>query len=242
MKTAWFFGDSFTYGDGLHSYDEFPQKFPEKVDKLWTELLSEEFKWNHRNEGIPGASSQRIIFNLIKHLSSIKEGDIVIISDTIPIRMETIQLYDDEELGKQPIISTNNSEVFIYDNLDPKDVIRNTEEDIPILVDYIHSYLFKHEKVWERYWLMILQDLQKHLQTIGVECYLWSFRIWGSGLPKFQYSTIHEESNKEVNNHHWGWEGQKSFYNYFRTRILEKKYFVPSEYYILEGIYEPELI
>lgn len=241
MPNAWFFGDSFTYCDGLHDGDEFPTKFPHLIDKFWTEHLCDEFNWNHNNMGIPGASSQKILTNLIHHLHKVKKGDIVFISDTLPTRLESIQLYKSEE-GLSPIVTSITSENLVYDNLEPEVVLKLEKNDMPTMVNYVYQFLAKHDKVWELYWVRVFQDFMKVFESMGVECYFWTHRIWSTKIDNFRYSTIPQESNGECSNIHWGWKGNKQFYEYLRLRVKDKKYFSPSEFYGLKKIYEPESV
>ena len=71
---------------------------------------------------------------------------------------------------------------------------------------------------------------------MGVECYFWTHRIWSTRIDNFRYSTIPQESNGECSNIHWGWKGNKQFYEYLRLRVKDKKYFSPSEFYGLKKI------
>ena len=69
-NTAWFFGDSFTYGDGCRKGFEYYEKYPN--GKLWTTIVSEKLNLSEKNLGRPGNSIPMILNELITNLVNFK--------------------------------------------------------------------------------------------------------------------------------------------------------------------------
>jgi len=240
-NNAWFFGDSFTYGHGLHDDDEYVKLYPHLKNKLWSELLCDNYGWTYNNLGRPGASSQYILMTIIENLHKFRKNDVVFISDTTPVRTETVSLYGEHQY---PIIAPTTNEVFAYN---PK--TNNTVNDvsklysgipkskIPHLVDYVYSFVLDYEETWELYWISAFKNIQKHLLSNDIKCYIWSHRMWTAKRPEYNFSSIVDETNGVVNDGHWGWKGQEQMYNHMMTRINNMMYFNPNEFYKVNGIW-----
>lgn len=240
-STAWFFGDSFTYGHGLHDDDEYVKLYPQLKNKLWSEMLCDEFNWNYNNLGRPGASSQYILMKLIENLHKFKKNDKVFISDTLPVRTDCISLYGENQ---HPIIVPFTNEEFT--NYSRHDDTSNQVDNvyrcvpkskIPQLVDYIYSFIFDYEDTWELYWIESFKNIQKHLSNLNIDCYIWSHRIWASKQAEYMYSTISDETNGIVDDGHWGWHGQTQMYEYMKSRVNNNLYFNSNEFYKVKGIW-----
>lgn len=239
-KTAWFFGDSFTYGHGLRDDDEYMKLHPNRKNKLWSEMLCDTFNWNCNNLGKQGGSSQYILMTIIENLHKFKENDIVFISDTLPVRTDTITILK----NKPPMIAPFTNEMLKVSN--NEDDIANTVAILynnvlnykrQHLVDYLHSFIIDYEDIWELYWIDKFRNIQKHLANLNIECYLWSHKIWAGKQDEYNYSTISDETNRIVDDGHWGWEGQRQMYEYMLSRVNNKLYFNSNEFYKVNGIW-----
>jgi len=83
-NTCWFFGDSFTDGDGCKPDEPYYKKYPN--GKLWTTIVSDNLNMNEKNISRGGCSNQFILSNIVCNLPMMNEGDVVVVSNTIPAR------------------------------------------------------------------------------------------------------------------------------------------------------------
>ena len=197
--TCWFFGDSFTNGDGCTPEDPYYKKYPN--GKLWTTIVSSYLGMNEKNISRGGCSNQYLLNKLILNFPNFVEGDFVIVSDTIPTRT---LWYDDNNEQRHSII-----EESIFGG-------ENTDEAI---LNYITEQLVPHEKEWENFYLNQYEILLKELSyNRNVRVLFWSYKLWYP--PENTFQTIWEQTEGEIKNGHWSWLGHKQMSEYIIGKVL----------------------
>ena len=87
MNKIYFFGDSFTFGEGCREGFEYYDTI-EYADKiLWTTYVSDFLKLEEVNLGQRGCSSPHILSTLLEYSPEFEKGDYVIFSDSLPNRI-----------------------------------------------------------------------------------------------------------------------------------------------------------
>jgi hypothetical protein len=82
----YFFGDSFTKGDGCNDGFEYYNLPSELPKKKWTDIISEELNQPIKNFGKSGAGSQWIYNKATYYLDILQPGDWVFLTDSMYIR------------------------------------------------------------------------------------------------------------------------------------------------------------
>ena len=198
-NTCWFFGDSFTNGDGCKPEDSYYKKYPN--GKLWTTRVSNHFEMNEKNISRGGCSNQYILNNIILNLPNIDEKDIVILSDTIPTRT---LWYDDTNEQRHSIIEESES------------VFHNNQDKV--ILNYITEQLLPHEKEWENFYLKQYESLLNELQLRNVKVLFWSYKLWYP--PNNTFQTIWDDTEGDIDNGHWSWLGHKQMSEYIIGKML----------------------
>lgn len=221
-KTAWFFGCSFTqprFETGTNNVNGIPigNYIP------WTNILCDTFNWEENNFGKGGSSTQSIVRTLIKNMSSIKSGDVVFITDTLPSRIDGVN-----QISKlKEIITFNADSIVDFPNSIETDFDKVVKmENKKILINYIHDFILKYEDSWIEYWKTIIFGLSKELQNRNIEVYFWSHKIWDTHPNPKLFSRFVEETNEEFIDGHWGTDGNKKFAEYMIKNITDKKYII----------------
>jgi len=196
-QTCWFFGDSFTNGDGCMSEDPYYKKYPN--GKLWTTRVSSYLGMNEKKISRGGCSNQYLLNKLILNFPNFVEGDYVIFSDTIPTRT---LWYDDDNQERHSIV---------------EETISGGEDTDSTILDYITGQLIPHENEWEKFYLYQYESLLNELQLRNVKVLFWSHRLWYP--PNNTFQTIWEHTKGEIDNGHWSWYGHKQMYEYIIGKI-----------------------
>jgi hypothetical protein len=201
----WFFGDSFTYGDGCVEdrppNGEYYKLKPHGV--LWRKGVADHFNMNEINRSIGGASNDWIINSLIDELLNIQPNDIVVVGLSWSERFQLI----DKKSGK-------------YMNFLPQDFINHTSEDTPLVLDEDDSrynvelfnslktvlveYRVQHGEILKKYQYEQALKILKKLEQFGVRFLLWDLKD-----VQFRYESIdHEMGNGD---YHWSWKGHEGW-------------------------------
>jgi uncharacterized protein (UPF0297 family) len=186
-KNGWFFGDSFTWGQGCHPNDEYYKYTINNIGKRWTELVSENLNIIENNLGRKGASNPFIINQIITNIKYIKNGDYVFIGNTLPIRTIVPHM-------KEKRIISLTSEIYV----------RNTKwydsEHRTTLLDYIHRFILPFEDVWDEYYINQYLNLKSIIRDKGANVLFWKHNKW------HDYETIQQETNNQIDDGHWTWD------------------------------------
>lgn len=206
----WTFGDSFTEG-----------VFDSQIEKLtqiygyspvsWTEILASKLNLTLENISKGGISNYEILGNILENLPNIKKGDVVIISDTIPIRTFGYNTKHDK------MISFNNEFFIMEDSNDELDTL--SFDDKKILIDYVSTFILKYEDKWIKYWNSEFKKIVDICLSNEIECFYWSHLQWKN------FTCLSKETNGLIEDDHWGSEGNKKFADYLYNRILNKDYY-----------------
>lgn len=212
--TIWFFGDSYTRGISQSKiYDLVKSK--NKRYRPWPDILSEQHKFNKINLAMGGNSNDGIINSILENLNEMKHGDVVIVSDTSPLRILGINPNKNDELK---YITLNNyiqdGKVFTDSGLD------STQSKY--LTNYIYDFYYKYEDVWSRAFYERIVHLRRYLEQEGVQVFFWSYKLWNDESNKVRFSRIVDESDGTILDSHWGIEGNIQFCQ-FMSKNLENK-------------------
>ena len=217
VKNSWFFGDSFTNGDGCNPEHEYYEKYPPEGNKIWTTLVSDSLNTKENNLGIGGNSNPYIIKQILENLVNFKKGDYVFISSTLPYRL----VYPSSNINQ---IDTLVTDFFLTGTHPDKskwpnyldDFIPNLDER-KVLLDFISNSFFGKEDMWNEYYNNQYNDIVNFLNTIGINSY---FELSPSHWNK--HEMIREASNGDIEDNHWSWNGHKTFYKYIMDKVNNK--------------------
>lgn len=207
----WFFGDSFTKGDGCIPNNDSPyyDEYPYNRDKIWTSIVSEHFKMEEMNMGESGASNSWILNTILDNLYLIGKGDFVVISDTRPTRFIIPRVHD----GEISNFSPGQEGVWDYHIKHRKDAIKPTEwEDMKkTLINFTWYFQEEYFQLWEEYYNKRFQNLLKFFEKNNIRSIFWSYKLWYEKQLKLELII---EDNPEIKNEHWSWKGHRDFANW----------------------------
>tara|TARA_E500000318_G_scaffold104400_3_gene110359 strand:- start:5419 stop:6006 length:588 start_codon:yes stop_codon:yes gene_type:complete len=194
MSKIWFFGDSFTYGWGARPGFEYFEK--NKSGEIWTSAVAKNLNLEEKNLATPGKFSNDLIINkIITNITNISSNDIVIFSDTDPLRC--IRVQDGKIKGFNP----NN--------------VRNKKIGTKVFgsqyynaLDYLYYMKYSNLELFENYYsdyFLSLADIFTHL---GIKNYFWSYK------ERENYSKI-------PNDGHFDWNGHKKFTKFILNAIRQ---------------------
>lgn len=216
----WFFGDSFTNGDGCIPNNAAPyyEDYPQIREKIWTTLVSEHFNRDEVNLGESGGSNDWILNTILDNLYQIEDEDIVILSDTQPSRHLLPRVQD----GIIHCFAPGQESIWDYHVNNREDAIKpdDWEKMKHSLVDYVYYFRHNYFELWESYYLERFQNLQKYFDKRGIKNLFWSYKLWYEKQLDFELIKDHMP---HIYNEHFSWKGHKQF----AQHILEnynKKY------------------
>lgn len=193
---GWFFGDSFTAGDGLRPGDLFYESYPTIRDKRWPELVCDSLDLLEVNLGKGGNSNLMILYDIIIDLHKIKKGDWVFMSDSLIGRF---------------IESAPNGNRIRSAKFDGNELAENLNEQKIVTLDFINKCIYPFEESWKSFYKNKYIGIYRELLTKGVNVIFWSHEVWNL-QNKFQ--TITEYTNSNIVDGHWDWVGQKQMTEY----------------------------
>ena len=236
MKRGYFFGCSFTSGYGLNfdyeishlneinktwdypmidkipdeMWDTFPYKNfnsykEEHKDKTWTHIVSNHLGIEHINKGVTGASNEEIISSIIGELSNINTGDYVFINKTFNDR-----LLIPEPFNLKSMLSVNShniTELIKHDNS------RYTKDQLNILLQYMVDILYTDRDLYSQHYSTVYNNFKKYFEKNNIHCYIWDVDI------RENYQTIHDWSDKTIEDYHWSLKGHQDFAQYIISQI-----------------------
>lgn len=221
MNTAWFFGDSFTYGFGCKPGEHFYEQYPELRAKTWTQIIANEFKFNEVNFGIPGNCNSIILKQILENISKFDKNDLVILTDTSPIRLPLPEF-------KTRKLSSFNPELLVWPVIHNQDYYREfinkffiSDKEQRVLVDFLYTFYMEYYEEWGDYYSNQLNSIAIHLNKLGISTYVWSWELWHLSN---KFRTIEKATNGKIVDKHWDWEGHKNFATYLLKRIYTKDY------------------
>jgi len=190
-KNGWFFGDSFTWGQGCRPKDAYYQFTINNIGKRWSEIICDTYNLKEINLGKNGASNPYIINTIIENIKNIKSGDFVFIGKTIPMRTMVTHM--------------KKREIVTFTDLVDVNKVTNTEEQKEILINYIYEFIIPFEKEWEEYYSKQYLNLSTIIKDKGASVLIWNHTTWSD------YETIREYTSGKIDDGHWTWESHKLF-------------------------------
>lgn len=214
-NNIWFFGDSFTYGEGCRLGFEYYEEVLFEDKKLWTTIVADSLNLNEKNLGIRGGSTPSIIHTLISNLPNIKKNDYVIIGDSLPTRTFAMN----EKMKKVRSVTTD----IFEQEYGLHNFFESTESQISLL-NYINSNIIPYSKEWKLFYETQIESLQKYLLKNNVMCYYWSHLLWAAAPNR--YHTINKHTDSKIKDNHFSWIGHLEFSKYILKAIENKKYII----------------
>ena len=209
QNSIWFFGDCFTWGAGCRPEQPYYQ-WKKPGDKLWTEIVCEHFNMIEEKPFYKMGATMYVIVNFISSLNKIKEGDIVVISDS--------------EVKSTLSISRNKKNISSISAYRLEDFEQwHNEEEKHIVTSFIDNQVKPYEKIWEDFYVNLIEHLAKELKVRRINTLFWSHYEWKNNN---KYETVAQATNKEINDPHFSWKGNKQFADYIIKRIENKEWLV----------------
>lgn len=193
----YFFGDSFTKGDGCNpgfEYYNLPSELPKKK---WTEIVSDKLNEPTKNFGKSGAGSQWIYNKLTYYLDVFKPNDYIFVTDSIFIRQLGIVKDRVETVGPSYQFETKERE----------------EGNTLNLIYNIHPF----ESQWNAYYIKHFEKIEKYLNSRGVNTLFTHYREFMFEPDK--YMNIVTETSGKIDDNHFSWKGHQQFSEYITNKI-----------------------
>lgn len=201
MNKAWFFGDSFTYGDGCRPTDKYFKEFPEQRGKLWTTLISSHLGLEENNLGKSGSSIPLIINDIITKLPYISTGDFVCMSDTIITRFI-------EALPEERRVRSVPGELLFREN--KPESVKNIRE----VGDYIVNCIRPYESIWVEYYHNQYKSFERYFIKNNISVVFWTWDKW------YSFENITKATESKIVDGHWSFQGHQQMYEYIR-KVLD---------------------
>jgi len=214
-NTAWFFGDSFTYGEGCREGFEYYDKIEYDDKRIWTTIVSDKLNLKEKNLGERGCATPKIFSNVIECINEFKEGDYVIISDSLPNRILGVN----EKLKKVQSITTD-----IFEEEYHLDNFFESNDSKYTMMEYLHQNIIPNETVWRIFYERQIEQLQKFLLSKNINCYYWAHELWARSTKKYNRITDHSEG--KIDDGHFSWIGHREFSEHILNSIGKKKYII----------------
>lgn len=188
---GWFFGCSFTWGQGCRPGDLYYSSTLSPHNKRWNEIVCEYLKLNEKNFGKNGASNPYIINTILENIKNIKKGDYVFIGKTIPMRTMVTHM--------------KKKKVVTFTDIIDADKVTFNQKQKETLVNYIYDFIIPFEKEWEAYYNTQYLNLSGIIKDKGAKVFIWNHTVWSD------YETIREATIDKIDDGHWTWESHKLF-------------------------------
>jgi len=211
-RTVHFFGDSFTEGHAL-----------KKSTSIWPRLIAKGLDSKYKNYAQGGASPLFIIHQLVKGLSKIKQGDIVIVLETIPDRVEVYS----NKLNQ--IVATTNAALTDSLQGDLNFNYFNNESEVKSAFNFIYDHRYKKLGAFSKYYTEILNDFKKYLESKGVEFILISYLLSFEAKCTDKFETNVSLSKGKNTDAHFTLKGHWQFAKYISDTYFESKVNLPKE-------------
>jgi len=203
-NNIWFFGDSFTYGDGCVEdrpvNGEYHKLNPFGV--LWRNGVADHFNMNQINKSAGGASNDWIINSLIEEIVNIQPNDIVVFGLSWSERFQLInkEFKIHQNFLTQQFTNPDNPNDLVI--LDPTDKKYN-DELYNMLKLFSIEYRIQHGEILKLYQYAQASNLLKKIKQSNVKTLLWDI------TNQHQYETIDEVIGN--GDRHWSWKGHNDW-------------------------------
>lgn len=198
MNKAWFFGDSFTAGDTAREGSEYYCHFGPGI--TFPEIISNHFNFEEVNTAQPGCCNETILTRLIENIKNIKEGDLVVIGNTSPLRGLTPSNDGTKLIFQKLFDSKPYSESKGY----------NDSKAAEVLLQYCVKYKSGYEELWSSHYNKMFIDILKYLNTKNIKGILWDYSVWSEEItPGMKFENIKEHTKGSIYDLHWSYKGHK---------------------------------
>jgi len=193
MNKLFAFGCSFTAGNGCLVGEEYTEKYKSnEYDLIWPEIISNQIGYELINYGMGGYSNDKIFDTILNVYDKINENDYVIIEMSFHHRYDIPNSKDESLLT----IAPNPSNLLV------NEYSKNEIEHITYVSTLMQSNLFKKRNI-NRF--NFLQKLLLNTKKVK-NCLIWDVE---ENINNFE--KIVDVTNGEINDHHWSYEGHRSF-------------------------------
>lgn len=215
VKKAWFFGDSFTEGSGAVEGFTYYDKYG--PDHTFTSLLSNYFEAQEHNYGLPGECNNAIIKSISHNLPYIKKGDIVVISNTSPLR-------DLVPRKSRPGLI---SQKLFHSDIYPDSIGNNNERISSTLEEYCLLIREPYIPEWNHHYRTIFLNFVNYFQSIGCTSIFWDYSVWSEEEEEgIKFENIYQATNGEIYDLHWSYKGHRDAFEWIRDGINQGKKFL----------------
>lgn len=208
VKKAWFFGDSFTAGYGATPGFAYYTKYG--PNPIFSTLLSTEFQAEELNYGLPGECNNAIIRTISYHLPSIKKDDLVVVSNTSPLRDLV------PHKSKPKLVSQK-----LFDSDSYPDSIGYKNSDISkSLIQYSLKIREPYIPVWNHHYRSIFLNFVNYFQSIGCTSIFWDYSVWSEEEEEgMKFENIYQATNGEIYDLHWSYKGHQDAYEWIKDGL-----------------------
>lgn len=211
-KNLWIFGDSFsksfdTQEDSGYSHEYV--KYKGYTPKIFSEILVEKLDLNLKDYSIGGSSNQKIFNQFVSVLDEIKENDILIFGWTQNIRFD-LATKDNDYFSI--IMGGSDEHTFNFVDVPFQSMVDISHNRMKYsiywveVINYIKviNRIFSKNKIYHWTWVEPSNDFD--LNRKGFQKQFYDLLI-----PFKHYQSITEETNKHIDDLHWGEVAHKEF-------------------------------
>ena len=195
----YFFGDSFTKGDGCNDGFEYYNLPSELPKNKWTDIISEELNQPIKNFGKSGAGSQWIYNKATYYLDIFKPNDWIFLTDSMYIRQLGVVNNRIETVSVEYKFESDKRKFANMDNL--------TYNVIP------------YEKEWNEYYVKLFNKLVKYLKSKNINV-VYTHYLEYMFQPE-KYMNIVTETSGGIDDNHFSWLGHKQYSEYLLGKVYE---------------------
>jgi len=208
VKKAWFFGDSFTRGYGAEEGSRYYREYG--PGKSFSELLSLYFEAQELNFGLPGRCNNAIFKSITEHLHEIEPGDIVVISNTSPLR-DLVPHNSKPKLISQKLLNSD-----LYEN----SIGYKNKEVSDILESYCLTIRADNIPEWNRHYRGIFLNFTNYFLLIGCKAIFWDYSAWSEEEERgMKFENIHMATDGKIYDLHWSYKGHQDAYEWIRDGL-----------------------
>ena len=193
----YFFGDSFTKGDGCNFGFEYYDRDSDLPKQKWTDIISDELNEPTKNFGKSGAGSQWIYNKLTYYLDIFKPNDYIFVTDSIFIRQLGVVHDRIETVGPS------------YEFETPERKNANTLN--------LSYNVYPFEPQWNDYYIKLFEKFGRYLKSNNIKFIFTHYREFMFQPDK--YMNIVTETNGEIDDNHFSWLGHQQFAEYLINQI-----------------------
>jgi hypothetical protein len=223
MSKGWFFGDSFTAGVNANKYEKYYEWAG--GGKTFSKLLCEDYNVEEVNKGLPGKCNNSVINSIVENLQYIKSGDLVVISNTSPIRdlVPVTQKYKQLDDFKIGLTSQK-----LYNSSEHKESIGYKDKDVNFaLTEYALKARAPYIPEWNAYYRNIFINFTKYFLSIGCNAIFWDYSVWSEEEAiGTAFETIVAATNNEIFDLHWSFKGHGDAYRWIKDGLDKNTIFL----------------